>query len=290
MDYNEFKNRLIERVKERIEGGAEAFFMTRQKANQTEKEGICMQKPDGTQQTVVYIQELYRPYLQTADLEKMADELISIFRESADIPGADILKDWECVKDRLRIRLVKKDWNRERLENWVYIEYLDLAVMLAAELELKGGQTGSVPVEKASLKFWGVSADEAYRKAMENLYREKYYLGSIDKFLPEDFPAGDIQLYVLLRENKNFGAGLMLREDILRQFAEEQGGSFYILPASVHELILLKYGEDLDVCRLREVVKQVNENTALLNPEDNLSDNVYFYDREKQKIEIAQEG
>lgn len=290
MDYNEFKNGLIERVKERIEGGAEAFITTRQKANQTEKEGICMQKPDGTQQTVVYIQELYRPYLQTEDLEKMADKLIGIFRESADIPGADILNDWECVKDRLQIRLVKKDWNREKLENWVNIEYLDFAVTLAAELEMKGGQNGSVPVEKASLKFWGVSADEVYWKAMENLYKEKCYIVSIDKFLPEDFPAGDIQLYVLLRENKNFGAGLMLREDILRQFAEDQDGSFYILPASVHELILLKHEEDLDVCGLQEIVKQVNEDTALMNPEDRLSDNVYFYDREKQKIEIAQEG
>ena len=287
MDYNEFKNRLIEVVREKLEGEAEVSFVTRKKNNQTDKEGICVQKPDGTQRTVIYLEDLYHVYEKTADMEGLTEKIICIFGKAGNMPGADILNDWETVKDHVRIRLVKKDWNKERLENRVYRDYLDFAVVLEVEMETKGDFSGSSPVEKDAPKFWGVSEGEIYQKAMENLYKEKYYILPIDMFLPENYPAGEIKMYILLRENRNFGAGLLLREDILHRFAEEQGGSLYILPSSVHDLILIKQEEDMDVCELKEVVRQVNGDSAVMNPEEVLSDSVYVYDREQRIVRIA---
>lgn len=290
MEYNEFKNRLLMLVQKKLEGEAEAFFLTREKNNQTEKEGICIQKTDGTQQTVIYLQELYDSYAGAADFERMAEKLITIFRRSEDMPEADILQDWESVKDAVQIRLVKKEWNRENLKSLVYREYLDFAVVLAVELYAEGGWSGSTPVKKESLELWGISGDEAYQKAVENLKREDYYIVSMDKLLPEGYPKvqpGEWEMYVLGRENKGFGAGLILREDILHRFAEEQGCSLYILPSSRHELILLKQEKTIDSGRLKEVVKLVNAEPGVLMPEDLLSDNVYYYDRETREITIV---
>ena len=287
MDYNEFKNRLIEAVREKLEGEAEASFVTRRKNNQTEKEGICVQKPDGTQQTIIYLGELYQIYEKTADMERLAEKIIFIFRRAGNMPGANILNDWEAVKDHVWIRLVKRDWNKEKLENWIYRDYLDFAVVLAVEMETEEGSPISTSVEKNALKFWGVSEEEIYEKAMENMYRENYYILPIDIFLPENYPAGEIKMHILLRESRDFGAGLLLREDILHQFAEEQGGSLYILPSSVHDLVLIKQEEDIDVCKLKEVVQQVNGDSSAVNPEEILSDSVYVYDREQRTVRIA---
>lgn len=290
MEYNEFKNRLLMLVQKKLEGEAEAFFLTREKNNQTEKEGICIQKTDGTQQTVIYLQELYDSYAGAADFERMAEKLITIFRRSEDMPGADILQDWESVKDAVQIRLVKKDWNRENLKSLVYREYLDFAVVLVAELYAEGGWSGSTPVKKESLELWGISGDEAYQKAVENLKREDYYIVSMDKLLPEGYPEvqlGEWEMYVLMREKKGFGAGLMLREDILHRFAEEQECSLYILPSSRHELILVKQEEDTDSECLKEAVRLANAEPDVLMPEDLLSDNVYYYDRETREITIV---
>lgn len=287
MEYKEFKNRLLMLVQEKLEGEEEAFFLTREKNNQMEKEGICIQKTDGTQQTVIYLKELYDSYKDVTDLGRIAEKLITIFQGSKDIPEADVLQDWESVKDAVQIRLVKKEWNRENLKSWVYREYLDFAVVLAVELYAEGGWSGSTPVKKESLELWGISEDEAYRKAMENLNRENYQIVSMDELLPEGYSSGEWEMYVLMRENKGFGAGLMLREDILHRFAKEQGCSLYILPSSRHELILLKQEKNMDSGRLKEVVRLVNAEPGVLMQEDLLSDNVYYYDRETREITIV---
>ncbi len=285
MDYNEFKNRLIGLVRERIEG--EAFFVTRRKNNRTEKEGICMQKPDGTHQTVVYTEELYDDGLQEGKLGIMADRLACVFRNAENIPGADCLCDWDYVKDKLQIRPVKKAWNEEELETRVYREYLDFAVTLAAELGMEEDRSGSVPVEKSALEAWNVSEETVYRKAWENLYRERYYLVPIERLLPEGYPAAETEMHMLTRGNRLYGAGLLFREDIFRRLAKEQGGNIYILPSSVHELVLIRQEKDMDAGELRGIVELVNQDSALLKPEEKLSDNVYVYDRENREIRIA---
>lgn len=287
MDYQEFKSRLLGLVRERLAEEGEASFVRRRKNNRTEKEGICIQRPDGTQQTVIYIEELYHDRLQDAELEGMAEKLVCIFRNAADIPGAEELKDWESVKERVRIRLVRKDWNQEELKDRVYREYLDFAVTLAVELGMKEGRSGSVPVGKDLPEIWGVGEDEIYRRAWENLYRERYYVVPIERLLPEGYPVSETKMYVLMRENRTYGAGLLLREDILRRFAEEQGGNIYILPSSVHELVLIRQEEEMEVSELRGVVELVNEDLDVMKPEEKLSDNVYLYDRESREIRIA---
>lgn len=290
MEYEEYKNRMLCLVQEKLEEEAEVSFLTREKTNQTKKEGICIRKPGNNQDVVIYLQEMFQSYQMAGNeavLDRMAENMIDIFRESEDMPGADILTDWESVKDQVRIRLVKKAWNEEKLKSWVHRDFLDFAVVLAVELWVGEDRLGSTPIKRVSLEFWGVSEEEIYQKAAENLNREDYSIALIDTYLPEAYPDGEQDMYVLRRRNKDYGAGLMLREDALSWFAKEQGSSFYILPCSVHELILMKQEEDTDVQCLKETVRIVNADTKAMKPEERLSDNIYYYDREKRKLEIV---
>lgn len=244
-----------------------------------------MEETGEPQQTVVYLKELYDACKGGFDIGRIADKVIVIYRRSESVPEADILQDWEKVKDTVQIRLVKKEWNLKSLKNWVYREYLDFAVVLAVEIFAGGELFGSVPVKKEALEYWGVSEDEIYRKAMENLSREDYAIIPMDRLLPAEIPKGEQEMYVLMRGKKSFGAGLMLREDIFHRFAGEQGCSLYIIPCSVHELVLVKQEEDTDGRFLKEALEEADR--ELLIPEDRLSDNIYYYDREKREITIV---
>lgn len=95
-------------------------------------------------------------------------------------------------------------------------------------------------------------------------------------------------MYVLTNEQKLYGAGCMLYEGVLEREAERLGADLYILPSSVHEVMLLPALPDergaLD--ELRNMVAGINRSDALL-ARDVLSDQVFYYDRKKRKLTVA---
>lgn len=77
----------------------------------------------------------------------------------------------------------------------------------------------------------------------------------------------------------------MLWGELMEGFAEQAGGNFYILPSSVHDLILLPDSFAICTDSLREMVKEVNESTVAR--EESLSQDVYYYDSGEKRVRIA---
>ena len=68
----------------------------------------------------------------------------------------------------------------------------------------------------------------------------------------------------------------MFYPGVLEKAALDLGGSFYVLPSSVHEVLAIPADPVLDVSDLRELV--VEANLMHVPKEEQLSDNVYYYD------------
>ena len=66
------------------------------------------------------------------------------------------------------------------------------------------------------------------------------------------------------------GAGAIYAIDRIKRIAN--AGKIIVIPSSIHELIVYKYDEDMDMDDFNNMVKEVNKE---LNPEDVLSDRVY---------------
>ena len=64
---------------------------------------------------------------------------------------------------------------------------------------------------------------------------------SIEKIFDKSTDAlqEEIPLYVLSNKSKIEGAACMLYPNLFRNFADVIGSSFYIIPSSIHELLLL---------------------------------------------------
>ena len=72
---------------------------------------------------------------------------------------------------------------------------------------------------------------------------------------------------------------------MLKEFADSQGSDLVILPSSIHEVLLVPYKERLDFEYLRQMVRNING--LEVPPEDQLSDEVYLYERGRDAIRIA---
>ena len=91
-------------------------------------------------------------------------------------------------------------------------------------------------------------------------------------------------MMVLSNQKNFFGASVILYSEQLRKVSEELGQDLYILPSSVHEVILLpEAGQDPDA--LRATVKRVNETEV--RREEVLTDSVYRYDRTTGLIQVV---
>ena len=67
-----------------------------------------------------------------------------------------------------------------------------------------------------------------------------------------------LPLYVLSNQKRAYGARAILRTDLLQAFAMGAGRNLYILPSSVHELILIPDNGNYSVDDMRETVRTIN--------------------------------
>ena len=166
------------------------------------------------------------------------------------------------------------------------------------------------PLTKGSMAWrflpydlWGVDEDELFKIALLNTQRlfrgsvmsmasvmmdllsdrmdDEYSSEFFDMVVSEDM----VPMYVCSNNQKLNGAGVILYKDLLKQFAEKTGSDFYILPSSIHETLLVPVSDQMEVEALRSMVREVN--ATQVAPEEVLSDNVYIYRREDDKISLA---
>jgi hypothetical protein len=97
-----------------------------------------------------------------------------------------------------------------------------------------------------------------------------------------DEVSGPIKMYVLTNTQKINGAACMLYEGILSDFADYHGKDLYILPSSVHEVILVLDDQEIKKEDLDHMVKEVN--LSEVEEGDVLSDHAYFYNRNLRQI------
>lgn len=138
--------------------------------------------------------------------------------------------------------------NKELLENVNYRQVADLAIIKRGILK-----QGSFIVTK--------EYEEKNNVTVENEYCEN-----------SPFPTPG--MFVLSNKDGLFGSGVIGCNKILDEW-KEKIGDFYILPSSVHEIILLPKKDGMDVSEIRTMVQEINEAEVSVN--DFLSDNVYEY-------------
>lgn len=93
----------------------------------------------------------------------------------------------------------------------------------------------------------------------------------------------DGEMKVLTNTEKFYGAAAIIYgKDKIRGLAEKEGNDIVIIPSSVHECILFPYDESMPFELLNAMVNEVN--TSEVKEEEILSDHVYMYDRQTDRI------
>lgn len=158
--------------------------------------------------------------------------------------------------------MINKDDKRFN-ENYPHIKWNDLRVVFADNgITIKNG------VVENLLRF----ADKPQVNVMP--------MGNIIPFAGSD-------IYIVNVKDSDYGAVALLETEVFRKLADKLDSDLYILPSSVYEVLVVEANVDTDVQYLRDMVKDINNNGAVMKPEDILGYEVYRYWRELDTITIA---
>lgn len=224
-------------------------------------------KKDGVPTPVVNLDMLYERYRDTEDIDDCIDYVIEVLTTEVD-PPYDVhnIVNWDWVKGRLYLRLIGK------MTDGICRPVADMYQVPYVQFDNRGNS--NVQVTPQLLAAWDVSIDEVFDQAESN--QELFRPALIDNLADVMGIKEEVPIYIVTTINKVFGAGAILYSDTAIKLRSLLGGDFYILPSSVHEMLVLPKSMVNDTQGLLAIVAAVNnENVA---PSDKLTDSVYTYD------------
>lgn len=206
----------------------------------------------------------------------------------------DITK-WENVKGRIFLHLVNYKRHKTELADKAYVPFLDLAILFYCNIRQAG--LDGFYVKKKHLSIWEQDIKSVFQAATENTFHEDNVLvKSVKDVLIQDLQvepyhvpmiAGPEEPLLITLSNKalSFGGAMLLNIPVLKKLADALNSSLYLLPSSIHEILAVCPDPVRDLSYLTGMVKEVNQ--FAVTPEEYLSDNVYYFDREKCEIGMA---
>lgn len=274
MEYTDFVKAMHREVRGQMEPDVAVEIHTAIKNNSALRTGLVFIKKDVNIAPTIYLEEFYEQYLEGASVQEMAQTIHSIYEKISlknSYPYNNILK-FENIKDKIVYKLIHKESNLELLREIPYEEYLDLAVVFYILLDHTGFGPATILIRSEHMLRWNVTKEEISRLAKENT----------PKLLPMDLGILADTMYVVTNQTRNLGAAVMLYPDTWEKVAALIGEDFYILPSSIHELIVVPESIGMNRLQLENMVEEINHTEV--EQEEILSNTVYRYIRKEKRV------
>ncbi|SDB04597.1 DUF5688 family protein [Butyrivibrio sp. INlla16] len=305
MNYEEFKENLANDVKELMESrsGSRVTVETRTVEKMNETYDALTVKPDDSIIGVnLNVTSLYKEYEDGKDFDSIVNGAAEVAENAlSNKPdfNLDVIKDYDQMKDKLAIEVVSAERNKDLLETVPHKDIEDMAVVYRFVIGDTQAGTGTILVNNQMLENYGITAQQLHEDALKNAPEIRpliiegmaevlaKQMGVEDlEMLGLNIPPEQEQMFVASVEGNVHGAGVLAYQNFMDQAADRVGGSFFILPSSIHEVLIIPDNGKFDTASLENMVKEVNATTV--DPSDQLTDSVYHYDADAKVFELAE--
>lgn len=258
---------------------------------------LYIERPEDRIVPNIHIENLYQMHRNGWGMDKILDAIVHMLLEiiKENIHGQSFhARGYDSVKNNLYVTVLNKVNNQEYLKGIVHkdIPGTDITAVMHVLCE-KDQENGiaSFMLKESMLKMWGISEDGLYEQAIKNTERlfpaKMETLGTM-LFGGETMQSKELQSheeYVITNDVKVHGATAMLYPNLLQEIGEATKSNFFILPSSIHELILIKDIGEMSAEEFQRTVIEVNR--TKVRPDEVLSDEVYSYDYRERKLTMA---
>ncbi len=192
------------------------------------------------------------------------------------------------------MEVVCAERNADMLKNVPHEQMEDMAVVYRLVLSESTDGRSSILVTNKLMDQFGITHDQLRDDAMKNApeLRPSEIKGMCEvmneimgqDLMPELSPQ-DEQMFVASVPDKVHGAGVIAYPNFFEEAAEKLGGDYYVIPSSIHEVLLVRDNGQMTSKELEAMVRDVNATEVA--PEEQLTDHVYHYDSKNHVFEMA---
>ncbi len=293
MNYSEFLSTICSNMENRY---SEASVSIRPvlKNNSQHLDGLLILQPGENIAPTIYLNSYYFRYQKGAPFDSLLEEISSLYEKHRfpSLFDLSLLRDFERIRSRISFRLVSRASNLELLADIPSLPFLDLAIIFFFTLEDEIIGSSTVLIHNSHLKLWNTTAEELFKLAKSNtrfltgceiIPMERLLFPEIEK--EELPPSNTAEIFVLSNRTRIFGAACLLYDDILASFADMLQDDFYVLPSSIHEVLLLPMKKSPSPNSLLQMVQEINKKEVA--PEDVLSNQLYLYQAKEHRLGIV---
>ncbi len=261
--------------------------------------GVCLIKGDNGAAPILYLEPYFEMYQEGMEkdrlLHSIADQYCDIVRNAPVIDTPDL--SFENIKDNLRVRLVYNRTNYNYLAEHVYKDVgCGYCLVVYADFSDKLFDGAIINIRKDMLHQYDLNESELIKAAVEGSIKNcparlSYIEDALfsvmigeekDNLLDHDKINLSGGVLVLTTEDNFAGAAALFYPGVKEKIAELLDWDYFVLPSSVHEVLLIPSDGRFSAKELAMMVRSVNANEV--SKEEQLGNRVLFYDRDDKEL------
>lgn len=292
MNYSEFINAIKRDLPEKLSGTLEGAIVDTAKVNKLQGisyKGIQIIPNHSKIGVILDLEPFFQMFTEGMSYQEalllVVETANNAYNEKPDF-SMDMINDYESIKRNLTVQLVNYEKNEELLSLIPHYNIEDLALVYRINIPGQTTLQSSTLITNHLINHLGITVEQLHQDALTHAaIHEPYEIKNMFEVLRElsgdsFIPDPELPLYVASNSSRINGASVLLYPDFFKKASECIGDSFYILPSSIHELILVSSKNIYSIDDLQTMVRDIND--TQVRPEEKLSDNIYHYDIDKQ--------
>lgn len=218
------------------------------------------------------------------DEDEIVEFVMKVYKDNEE-PTFDVsvLTDPVYICEHVFPSLVNLEKNRDRFEerDIYYVPFLDMALIYHIKVKNKvfGDGLGFITLTNEMIKNIGIDTNILISSAEENLedFVKIDDLSEITRmFRHDECNEESGEMFVVSNFDRINGAAAILMDSTINKIKKILDcDSFYVIPSSIHEVIVMKVDEEF-AKDMKEIIENVN--ATCVNAEDFLSNNLYVYE------------
>lgn len=250
---------------------------------------INKNKSDKSCHPIIYLNDYYAKYLSGVPLDKIIKEIANLYIANCNINNNNFKIDYNDIYS-IFLSVVNTDYNKKNLENIPHIKFQDISIIYRflvtedRENIVSFILTNEI-LNKSLIK--DISLNELYDTALSNTIR-LFGITVRPLTMTNSNPSNTNiikidkaeKVHVVTNQYGIYGANLILINKIFEEIASEINHDLYIIPSSIHELLVMPYDGQINV--YKEMLKNINSN--FVDSKDILSNNIYHYRRSRKQV------
>lgn len=296
MTYESFKTAILKKLNGYFPSDTSITIHTIPRNNSITADGLTIMEPGINIAPTIYLKDYYDDFCHGLSIENILEKLLASYYQYRPAESIDpsFFSSFSNIKGRIVFKLIHQKKNKELLMEIPHVPYLDLAIVFYCLVSMGKNGNATILIRNSHLDLWNTDTGQLMKLAQVNT---PFLLSShcnelsdlLAPFLTQTGQAAlcgcmsdDQPMYVLTNESRLYGAACILYDDLLADIAKQLDSDLYILPSSIHEVILIPAGASCQTGYLNSMVQEVNE--TQVTSEEILSDHVYYYNRREKKV------